>query len=52
MPCCTRWPTPRYVEANVPGKPPLFMVYAGGVGHYRTTCDAVAAKGYEITLSR
>jgi cyclohexanone monooxygenase len=33
--------------ANVPGKPRVFMPYAGGVGEYRKKCDEVAAKGYE-----
>ena len=36
-----------YMGANVPGKPRIFMPYIGGVGVYRQTCDAVAAKGYE-----
>jgi cyclohexanone monooxygenase len=36
-----------YVGANIPGKPRLFMPYVGGVGVYRQTCGAVAAKGYE-----
>ena len=35
-----------YVGANVPGKPRGFMLYLGGVGNYRATCDAVAADGY------
>jgi cyclohexanone monooxygenase len=35
-----------YLGANVPGKPRVFMPYAGGVGRYRRTCDAVAADGY------
>jgi cyclohexanone monooxygenase len=33
--------------ANVPGKPRIFMPYAGGVGAYRTRCDDIAASGYE-----
>ena len=36
-----------YMGANVPGKPRVFMPYAGGVGEYRKKCDDVAAKGYE-----
>jgi cyclohexanone monooxygenase len=36
-----------YLGANVPGKARVFMPYAGGVGAYRTTCDEVAAAGYE-----
>ena len=29
-----------YVGANIPGKPRVFMPYLGGVGAYRTHCDA------------
>jgi cyclohexanone monooxygenase len=36
-----------YMGANVPGKPRVFMPYAGGVGEYRKKCDEVAARGYE-----
>ncbi len=36
-----------YLGANVPGKPRVFMPYAGGMAHYRDICDAVAANGYE-----
>jgi cation diffusion facilitator CzcD-associated flavoprotein CzcO len=36
-----------YLGANVPGKPRVFMPYAGGLGHYRSICDDVAADGYE-----
>jgi cation diffusion facilitator CzcD-associated flavoprotein CzcO len=36
-----------YLGANVPGKPRVFMPYAGGMARYRTICDEVAAKGYE-----
>jgi cyclohexanone monooxygenase len=36
-----------YMGANVPGKPRVFMPYAGGVGEYRKKCDQVAANGYE-----
>jgi cyclohexanone monooxygenase len=42
-----------YLGANVPGKPRVFLPYAGGVGRYRRTCDSVAADGYRgFTLSR
>ena len=36
-----------YLGANVPGKPRVFMPYAGGVVPYRKKCEEVAAKGYE-----
>jgi cyclohexanone monooxygenase len=36
-----------YLGANVPGKPRVFMPYAGGVGRYRKHCEAVAANGYD-----
>ena len=36
-----------YLGANVPGKPRLFMPYAGGMHVYREKCDEIAAKGYE-----
>ena len=36
-----------YMGANVPGKPRVFMPYAGGVGEYRKRCDEVAAKNYQ-----
>ena len=36
-----------YLGANVPGKPRVFMPYAGGVGPYREICDGVAARGYD-----
>ncbi|MGE0876674.1 MAG: flavin-containing monooxygenase [Burkholderiales bacterium] len=35
-----------YYGANVPGKPRVFMPYAGGLARYRRICDEVAAKGY------
>ena len=31
-----------YMGANIPGKPRVFMPYAGGVGPYREICDSVA----------
>ena len=36
-----------YLGANVPGKPRVFMPYAGGMLRYRETCAAVAADGYQ-----
>jgi len=36
-----------YLGANVPGKPRVFMPYAGGMARYRKICADVAAKGYE-----
>jgi cation diffusion facilitator CzcD-associated flavoprotein CzcO len=41
-----------YLGANVPGKPRVFMPYAGGLAHYRRICDDVAARnyaGFELT---
>ena len=41
-----------YLGANVPGKPRVFMPYAGGMAHYRKICADVAARDYEgFTLS-
>ncbi len=39
---CNSW----YLGANVPGKPRIFMPYAGGFPAYRETCDEIAANGY------
>jgi cation diffusion facilitator CzcD-associated flavoprotein CzcO len=36
-----------YLGANVPGKPRVFMPYAGGMAHYRKICNDVAGRGYE-----
>jgi cation diffusion facilitator CzcD-associated flavoprotein CzcO len=36
-----------YLGANIPGKPRVFMPYAGGLVRYREICDDVAAKEYE-----
>ncbi|MGD6741898.1 flavin-containing monooxygenase [Streptomyces sp. BH106] len=36
-----------YLGANVPGKPRVFMPYAGGVPEYRRRCAEVADRGYE-----
>jgi cation diffusion facilitator CzcD-associated flavoprotein CzcO len=35
-----------YLGANVPGKPRVFMPYAGGFAAYTRICDAVAAEEY------
>lgn len=35
-----------YLGANIPGKPRVFMPYAGGVDAYRDRCDEVVAGGY------
>jgi len=48
-PSCNSW----YVGANVPGKPRLFMPYAGGFPAYRARCEEVASRAYEgFTLAR
>ncbi|MFT5172523.1 MAG: cation diffusion facilitator CzcD-associated flavoprotein CzcO [Gammaproteobacteria bacterium] len=36
-----------YFGANVPGKPRVFMPYAGGMKRYRDHCAGIAARGYE-----
>jgi len=36
-----------YFGANVPGKPRVFMPYAGGMARYREICTEIAARGYE-----
>jgi len=36
-----------YLGANVPGKPRVFMPYAGGMNRYAGICEKVAANGYE-----
>ena len=36
-----------YLGANIPGKPRVFMPYAGGMARYRETCAVVAVNGYE-----
>ena len=36
-----------YLGANIPGKPRVFMPYAGGQGKYRKKCNDVSANGYE-----
>lgn len=35
-----------YLGANVPGKPRIFMPYAGGLAYYASRCDEVADAGY------
>jgi hypothetical protein len=35
-----------YLGANVPGKPRVFMPYAGGMARYRDICTDVARAGY------
>ncbi len=42
-----------YLGANIPGKPRVFMPYAGGMPRYRGICADVAARGYDgFALSR
>jgi cation diffusion facilitator CzcD-associated flavoprotein CzcO len=36
-----------YLGANVPGKPRVFMPYAGGMAKYREICDSIAADDYK-----
>ncbi len=36
-----------YLGANIPGKPRVFMPYAGGMLRYRQICQDVVARGYE-----
>ena len=36
-----------YLGANIPGKPRVFMPYAGGMHVYRQKCNEIAANGYE-----
>jgi cation diffusion facilitator CzcD-associated flavoprotein CzcO len=43
----SRVPHSWYLGANVPGKPRVFMPYAGGMARYRAHCAEVAARGYE-----
>jgi cation diffusion facilitator CzcD-associated flavoprotein CzcO len=35
-----------YLGANIPGKPRVFMPYAGGMARYAERCAQVAAEGY------
>jgi cyclohexanone monooxygenase len=42
-----------YLGANVPGKPRVFMPYAGGSDVYRARCEEVAESGYAgFTLAK
>ncbi len=42
-----------YLGANIPGKPRVFMPYAGGLPDYREICAGVARDGYRgFILSR
>jgi cation diffusion facilitator CzcD-associated flavoprotein CzcO len=36
-----------WLGANIPGKPRVFMAFAGGLNTFRRRCAAVAAAGYE-----
>ena len=36
-----------YMGANIPGKPRVFMPYAGGMARYRAICAGIARNGYE-----
>ena len=36
-----------YLGANIPGKPRVFMPYAGGVGAYRKKCNQIAHHNYQ-----
>ncbi|MFC7555115.1 flavin-containing monooxygenase [Pseudoroseomonas wenyumeiae] len=36
-----------YLGANIPGKPRVFMPYAGGMARYARICEEVVQKGYE-----
>ena len=36
-----------YLGANIPGKPQVFMPYAGGLVAYRKVCDAIAKESYK-----
>ena len=42
MPQANSW----YMGANVPGKPRVFLPYAGGVERYRAICDEVVERDY------
>ena len=42
MPQANSW----YMGANVPGKPRVFLPYAGGVERYRTICGEVVGQDY------
>lgn len=42
LPLANSW----YMGANIPGKPRVFLPYAGGVGRYAEICREVAAEDY------
>ena len=42
FPQCSSW----YLGPNIPGKPRIFIPFAGGLPAYAEICDEVAAKGY------
>ena len=35
-----------YMGANIPGKPRIFLPYAGGFNAYRLKCEEIVARGY------
>jgi hypothetical protein len=35
-----------YLGSNVPGKPQVFMPYAGGLNNYRDICSEIVEDGY------
>ena len=37
-----------YLGANIPGKPRIFLPYAGGLARYRAKCVEVAKRGYQF----
>jgi hypothetical protein len=36
-----------YLGANIPGKPRVFMPYAGGMAYYANICAEVAKENYK-----
>ncbi|WP_326542625.1 flavin-containing monooxygenase [Pseudorhodoferax sp.] len=42
LPTANSW----YMGANIPGKPRVFMPYAGGLGDYRARCEQIVQRGY------
>ena len=43
FPTCNSW----YLGVNIPGKPRVFLPYAGGFHMYTARCDEIAERGYE-----
>jgi len=41
-----------YLGANIPGKPRVFMPYAGGMAHYANVCAEVAKNNYKGFIVR